>query len=196
MDELLHDIRRAHREITETRLLLLTLCAAPILEIPLIMAALDTLSAANASLDESLAALPGAVTASNAAAVAAAEATFQTEADATAAKAASLASAVGNLSTAPAGNTTGGGTTTEPPALGALTVDPTSASFAVGVASSVPLSITGGTPPYTADNLPGGVTFDGANLNADDTTTDSTSSVTISDNSSPPLTAEVTVSIS
>lgn len=204
MEAILHDIHRAHREITETRLLLVTLLAAPILEIPLIMAALDTLNTANTSLDESLAALPGAMAASNAAAVAAAvppavaaaEADFQTAADATAAKAASLASAVGDLNKpAPAG-----GNTTEPVTTAAsLTVEPTSASFAAGVASSVALTIAGGVAPYTASGEPAGVTFDGASLNADDTTVASPSpvTVTIHDSTTPvALTAEVPVTIS
>jgi len=187
MEELLHDLRRAHREITETRLLLFTLCAAPILEIPLIMAALDTLDAANTSLDESLAALPGAVTASNAAAVAAAEATFQTAADATAAKAASLAGEVAGLNT-PAPTPT-------PTPTPTLTVNPATASFAAGVASSVALTIMGGVAPYTASGEPAGVTFDGANLNADTTTVAGSTTVTISDSSSPALTEIVDVVI-
>jgi hypothetical protein len=175
MEELLHDLRRAHREITETRLLLFTLCAAPILEIPLIMAALDTLDAANTSLDESLAALPGAVTASNAAA------------DATAAKAASLAGEVAGLNT-PAPTPT-------PTPTPTLTVNPATASFAAGVASSVALTIMGGVAPYTASGEPAGVTFDGANLNADTTTVAGSTTVTISDSSSPALTEIVDVVI-
>ena len=77
-----------------------------------------------------------------------------------------------------------------------MAVSPTSASFAVGVASSVDLAITGATEPVTASDLPAGVTFDGVNLNGDTTTTAGTATVTLTDSSTPtPKTATVDVTI-
>lgn len=81
-----------------------------------------------------------------------------------------------------------------PPATATLTVSPSTASFTAGAPGSVPLSITGGQSPFTASNLPAGVTFDGVSaLVADGSQTAGTTSVTISDSASPALTASVSV---
>lgn len=74
-----------------------------------------------------------------------------------------------------------------------LTISPTAADFVAGTASTVPLTITGGTAPYTASGLPSGVAFDGANLAGDTTTTAGTTSVTLSDASTPAVTGTVSV---
>lgn len=83
-----------------------------------------------------------------------------------------------------------------PPAPVPLAVSPTSVTLAVGVASTAPLTISGGTAPYTFSGLPGGVTTDANNdLVADATTTAGTSTVTVSDSATPPNTVEVSVTI-
>lgn len=80
--------------------------------------------------------------------------------------------------------------------LVALSVSPTSASFAVGVASSVPVTISGGTGPYTVSGLLPGVTYDGtANLVADDTTIASTGTATVSDSAPAPDTQTVPITV-
>lgn len=83
-----------------------------------------------------------------------------------------------------------------PPAV--FAVSPTSLGFTAGVASSAPLSFTGATGAVTVDDttLPAGVTFDGTNLNSDDTTVAGAGSVKFNDESTPPQQAGVTVSIS
>lgn len=80
-----------------------------------------------------------------------------------------------------------------PPAV--LTVDPVTVSAVVGVASTVALTISGGTAPYVAEGLPPGVTFDGSSLVFDATTVAGETSVTMSDSSAPALTATVDVTI-
>ena len=77
-----------------------------------------------------------------------------------------------------------------------LTITPATLSAAVGVASTDALTITGGVAPYTATGLPAGATFDGSNVDFDDTTVAGVSTVTISDSSTPALTATVSVTIS
>jgi hypothetical protein len=83
------------------------------------------------------------------------------------------------------------------PAPGPFAIANTSVSLSVGVADTVNLDVSGGTPPYSASGLPAGVTFDATDnaLVADTTTTVGTSSVTISDSASPANTGTVTVTI-
>lgn len=77
----------------------------------------------------------------------------------------------------------------------ALAVSPTAVSFSVGVAGTQALAITGGVAPYSVGGLPPGVTFDGENLVADNTTTAADVTATVSDSSTPPEQASVAVTI-
>jgi hypothetical protein len=83
-----------------------------------------------------------------------------------------------------------------PPPPATLTLSPDTVSAAVGVASSVPVSVSGGTGPYSlASGGPGGVTYDGTNVNFDTTTTAFSGDVTVQDSSSPPETGVLAVTI-
>jgi len=84
----------------------------------------------------------------------------------------------------------GGGT---PPATGAFTVTPTTASIPVGSSLPVPVSITGATGAVTAAGLPSGVTFNGTSLVPDGTQAAGSSSVTFGDAASNTATLALTV---
>jgi hypothetical protein len=77
-----------------------------------------------------------------------------------------------------------------------LTISPDTYTPQAGVAHTQFLTISGGVPPYTASGLAAGVTFDGSNLVAGNTTvaTPATQAV-ISDASTPPVQGDVSVTI-
>lgn len=66
----------------------------------------------------------------------------------------------------------------------ALTVAPVAFSV-TGGEQSVPLSVTGGTGPYTVSGLPAGITSDGVNVTDDGSTTSGTTTATVTDSTTP-----------
>lgn len=89
----------------------------------------------------------------------------------------------------------GGGNTTQPNPPAVLSLSPDSVSAAVGVASQVAVSASGGTGPYSLSGAPGGMSYDGTNVSFDATTTAFTGDVGVADSSTPPLSATLAVTI-
>jgi hypothetical protein len=188
-DDKLRDI---HRRLREVRLRLLQIIVSPQFELEAAMSALDELNAVESDAADLASAAPSLIEVAVSTGVSTALSTVDGQFSAVAS---SLSSTMSGLRSSLTGSNSSSTSVSTSLAPNQLSVDPTTASFAVGVPSSVALTISGGSAPYTADNLPTGVAFDGANLNADETTTDGTNVLTISDSSSPPLTNQVTVSI-
>lgn len=81
------------------------------------------------------------------------------------------------------------------PASAPLAITPAAVSFTAGTAGTASVSISGGSPPYTATDLPSGVTFNGSTFVADATTVTGNATVVVSDSSTPALTGDVAISI-
>lgn len=82
---------------------------------------------------------------------------------------------------------------TAPPA--SLTVTPAAVSFTAGTAGTASVSISGGSPPYTAADLPSGITFNGSTFVAEAGNATGNATVVVSDSSTPALTGDVAISI-
>lgn len=82
-----------------------------------------------------------------------------------------------------------------PPA--SLSISPSSGSGAAGTPSAIAVSLSGGTGPYGLVNPPQGVTFDGSNLNLDDTVVAGEVEVEFEDSTEPtPLTVNFDLTVS
>lgn len=81
-----------------------------------------------------------------------------------------------------------------PPAPASLTVAPVSFS-AGGGAQSAPLSVTGGTGPFSVTGLPTGISSDGVNVSDDGTSVAGTTDATVTDSSTPALTGQLAVTV-
>lgn len=82
-----------------------------------------------------------------------------------------------------------------PPPPPSLTFSPASVSAVAGVASQTAVAISGGTVPYALFNPPGGVTYDGANVNFDATTVAGSGNLEFEDSSATPISGELAYSI-
>lgn len=192
LKEVQYHLHSLHRDIR--RMVEATLTHNLPLEALSIMSALIDLQALGPRIDAVTAALPTDV----ATAVAAATATLTqqlSDATAAAAKAESdLQTEVDSLTTSVAALEAAAGVPA--PTTVGLAVSPSTVSASFGTVSSVAISITGGTGPYSVSGLPTGASFDGTSINFDTTTLVGTTSATVSDSASPPATTLLSVSIS
>ena len=184
--EIKHEIKRIH----EILWALVVLIPNPF-ERELAMSALTDLQALGVRIDAVTAALPTDV----ATAVAAQKATDDAANAANVQELADITTEVTSLTAKVAALETAAGIPATPPVGGSLTVAAVSFSAAGGT-QSVPLSVTGGTGPFTVSGLPSGVTSDGVNVNDDGSATAGTTSATVTDSSSPPLTGTLSVVVS
>jgi hypothetical protein len=84
----------------------------------------------------------------------------------------------------------------ETPKPAALSISPTSFSFAAGAIDTQSVAITGGTAPYSATNLPTGITFNGTALVSDGSQASGvTTPAEIVDSSSPQQSVSITVAV-
>jgi hypothetical protein len=83
-----------------------------------------------------------------------------------------------------------------PPPPAGLTFSPDSVSAVAGVASQTAVAITGGIAPFSLVSPPGGVTYDGTNVDFDTTTVAGTGDLEFEDSTSgTPLTGTLTYTI-